>query len=63
MDTRPQQWLRWATVATIDMGRNEGLLCPFRGELGPRLIQCDLGRDLLQYQVHSVFIRPAVWPQ
>ena len=30
---------------TIDMGRKEeGLLCHFRGELGPRLIQCGLGR-------------------
>jgi len=34
--------------------RGGGLLCPFRGELGPRLIQCGLGRGLLPYQVaHS----------
>jgi len=36
----------------IDMGRKKGrLLCPFRGELEPRLIQCGLGRGLLPYQV------------
>jgi len=54
---------RWATVATIDKGRKEGgLLCPFRGELGRRLIQCFLSRGLLPYQVVStVFIHSAVW--
>jgi len=30
-----------------------GLLCPFRAELGPCLIQCGLGRGLLPYQVAS----------
>jgi len=42
--TKAQHFLRWATVATIVMGRKKlgGLLCPFRGELGPRLIQCCL---------------------
>jgi len=30
-------------MATIDMGRNWGLLCPFWGELGPNLTQCPLG--------------------
>ena len=32
-------------LATIDMGRKKGLLCPFRGggELDPRLTQCGLG--------------------
>ena len=34
-DARAQQQLRWATVATIDMGRKEGLLCPFRGSWDP----------------------------
>jgi len=29
--------------------RGEGLLCLFRGELGPHLIQCGLGRGLLPY--------------
>ena len=33
-----------------------------RGELGPRLSQCGLGRGLLLYQVASS-IYPAVWPQ
>jgi len=33
--TRAQQWLRWATLAKIDMGQKRGLLCPFRGKLGP----------------------------
>ena len=33
-----------------------GLLCPFREELGPRLIQ--LGRGLLPYQVASSSIQP-----
>jgi len=33
--------------------RGGGLLCPFRGALAPRLIQCGLGRGLLPYQVAS----------
>jgi len=42
------------------MRRKEGggLPCPFHGELGPRLIQCGLGRDLLPYQVASSSIQP-----
>ena len=36
--------------------RGGGLLCPYRGELGPRLIQCGLGRGLLPYQVMSASI-------
>jgi len=57
--TRAQQSLRWATVATIDMGRKEwGLLCPFCRQLGPRLIQCGLGRCLLPHPVASSSIRP-----
>ena len=45
-------------MATIDMGRKEGeLLCPFRGELRPSLIQCGLGRGLLLYQVASSSIQ------
>jgi len=35
-----------------------GLLCPFRGELGPSLIQYGLGRGLLPYQVASSSIQP-----
>jgi len=35
-----------------------GLLCPVRAELGPRLIQCGLGRDLLPYQVVCSSIHP-----
>jgi len=38
--------------------RGGGLLCPFCGELGPRLLQCGLGRGLLPYQVASSFIQP-----
>jgi len=34
-----------------------GLLFPLRGELGPRLIQCGLGRGLLPYQVVSSSIQ------
>ena len=52
-------------LATIDMGRKEGrgsgagLLCPFwRGELGPHLKQCGLGRDIPPYQVSSSSIQP-----
>jgi len=33
--------------------KRRGLLCPFRAELGPNLIQCSLGRGLLPYQVAS----------
>jgi len=35
-----------------------GLLCPFRGELCPRLTQCGLGQGLLPYQVASSSIQP-----
>jgi len=34
------------------------LLFLFRGDLGPRLIQCGLGRGLLPYQVWSSSIQP-----
>jgi len=55
LNASAQQQLRWATVATIDMGRKEGGGCcpPFAGELDPHLTQCGLGRGLLQYQVTS----------
>jgi len=59
--TRTQRQLRWATVATIDMGRKEegaAVLCPFRGELGPHLTQCGLGQDVLPYQVAFSSIQP-----
>ena len=48
------------TVATIDMGRKDGrgAAVPFRTELGPRLIQCGLGRGLHPYQVASSSIQP-----
>jgi len=56
---RAQQQLRWATVATIDMGLKEGVvLCPFRGALGTRLIQCGLRGGLLRYQMASLSIQP-----
>ena len=49
-----------AVAETGDRGHNRhgpkrwgGLLCPFRAELGPRLIQCGLGRGLLPYHVTS----------
>ena len=38
-------------LTTMDIGQKEGVLCPFRGELGPHLTQCGLGRDLPPYQV------------
>jgi len=38
--------------------RGKGLLCPYRGKLGPCLIQCGLGRGLLSYQVASSSIQP-----
>ena len=48
--TRAQQLLRWATLATIDMGlKGGGMLCPFPGALGTRLIQCGLRRGLIRY--------------
>jgi len=34
------------------------VLCPFRGALGTRLIQCGLRRGLLPYQVASSSIEP-----
>jgi len=40
-------------------GRKEGgMLCPFRGALGTRLIQCGLCGGLLPYQVASSSIQP-----
>ena len=32
-------------------GHNRGVLCPFRGALGTRLIQCGLHRGQLPYKV------------
>ena len=51
--TRAQQYLRWATVATIDMDEKRGgAAVPLsQGKLGPRLTQCGLGRGLLPCQV------------
>jgi len=48
-------------VTTVDMGRKEGRVAAVllsRGELGPRLTQCGLGRGLLPYQVASLSIQP-----
>jgi len=48
-------------MATIDMDWKEGgaaVQCIFRGELGPRLVQCGLGRGVLPYQVASSSIQP-----
>jgi len=45
-------------MATIDMGLKEGVLCPFRGTLETRLIQCGLRRGLNPYQVASSSIQP-----
>jgi len=45
-------------VATVDVGQKEGAAEPFRGVLGPRLIQCGLGRGLLPYHVASSSIQP-----
>jgi len=46
--TRAQQYLRWVTVATIDMGRKEdrGAAVPLlgRGRLGHCLTQCGMPR-------------------
>ena len=59
------EWLnKSSTVAEMgDRGHDRhgrkdgGLLCPFRAELGLRLIQCGLGRGLLPYQVASSSIQ------
>ena len=46
-------------MATIDIDLKEGVvLCPFRGALGSRLIQCGLRRGLILYQVASSSIEP-----
>jgi len=54
-----------SAVAEIgDRGHNrhgpkrEGVLCPFRGALGTRPIQCGLRRYLLPYQVVTSSIQP-----
>ena len=57
--TRAQQYLRWAIVTIIDMGRKEGAAVRLsQGELGLRLTQCGLGRGLLPYEVASSSIQP-----
>ena len=46
-------------MAIIDMGLKwGGVLCPFRGALGTRLIQCGLRQGLRPYQVASSSIQP-----
>jgi len=46
-------------LATIDMGRKLGVVPPFgRGELGPYLAQCGLGRGLPPYRVASWSMQP-----
>jgi len=47
-------------LATIDMGRKEGVV-PLWGELGPHLTQCCLGRGTSLPS--GILIHPAVWPQ
>jgi len=49
-----------SAVAEVgDLGHNRaGVLCPFRGALETRLIQCGLRRCLLPYQVASSSIQP-----
>jgi len=53
-----------AVAVMGDCGHNRhgpkrgGALCPLRGELGPRLMQCGLGRRLHPYQVASSSIQP-----
>ena len=37
-------------MVTIDMGRKEGAAVPLSQELGPRLIQCGLGRGLTYFR-------------
>ena len=49
-------------LATIDMGRKWGLLCPFLWELGPRLTQCGLDRGHTSIP-SGILIHPTVWPQ
>ena len=44
-------------LATIDMGRKWGMLCPLLGEAGTELTQCDLGRGLSPYRVASCWIQ------
>ena len=65
--TKAQQQLRWATVATIDIGRKEGAAVPLSRELGLRLVQCGLSRGLLQYQAAASSIQPFChnrhWPK
>ena len=39
-------------------GPKTGVLCPFRGALGTRLIQCGLRRCLLTHEVASSSIQP-----
>ena len=45
-------------AAAIDIGRKEGAAVLLSRELGPRLVQCCLGRGLLPYQAASSSIQP-----
>ena len=50
----------FSRLATTDMGRWLGLCPSFfgRGELGPHLIQCGLGRGPLPYEVATWYTQP-----
>jgi len=63
--TRAQQQLRWATVATIYMGRKErGLLSPFRGDRGAGSPSNTMRHGPRPIFVPSgIFIHPALWLQ
>jgi len=61
--TRAQQQLRWATMATKDMGRKEGVLCPL-GEGGAEYASNTmLSGPRSTFVPSGIFIHPAVWPQ
>ena len=68
INTPQQRGLHNKSSAVAEMGdrghnrhgpkRGGGVLCPFRGALGTRLIQCGLRGGLLPYQLASSSIQP-----
>jgi len=60
--TRAQQWLRWATVATIDMGLKERGAVPLSQSAGnPSNTMWPV--PMSTSIPSGIFIHPAIWPQ
>jgi len=65
-NTRAQPYLKWTTLATIDMGRKDRgggcMLCHFRGNWDPTPSNTMWPESRYTSVPSGVFIHPAVWP-